>query len=89
MSKITFQRGPRNKKYTAITPDGKMVHFGDRRFEQFHDRTPLHLYSHLDHNNTARRINYRRRHRAILLKNGEPAYKKKYSPAWFSYYYLW
>ncbi len=58
-SKIIFQKSDRkNKKYKATLPDGKAVHFGDTRYEQFKDRTPLKLYSNLDHNDKARRELY-------------------------------
>ena len=67
----------------------KTVQFGDRRYQQYHDSTPLKLYSHLDHWDNARRSRYRKRHQNILLKDGTPAYKKKYTPAYFSYKYLW
>lgn len=89
MPDVQFRRGPYPKKYTAVLPSGKFVHFGDRRYQHYKDQTPLRLYKHLDHNDKRRRKNYRTRHRGVLLKNGTPAYKKKYTPAWFSYYYLW
>lgn len=86
---VKFKRGPKPKKYTAVLSNGKEVHFGDRRYAHFKDQTPLKLYSKLDHGDTDRRRNYRKRHRGILLKDGTPAYKKKHTPAWFSYRYLW
>ena len=46
------------KKYRAdALIDGevyKNVDFGDSRYQQFKDSTPLQLYSHLDHNDTKR-----------------------------------
>jgi len=89
MSSITFQQGPCPKKYTAILPSGKKVHFGDRRYQHYKDNTPLKLYSKMDHGDSKRRKNYRARHSKVLLKDGTPAYKKKYTPAWFSWNYLW
>ncbi len=80
-SKITFQKSDRkNKKYKAILPDGKAVHFGDTRYEQYKDRTPLKLYSNLDHNDKARRGLYYQRH---------PKDYAKYSADYFSKKYLW
>ena len=84
----------RHKKYDAIIVDIKtrkeyIVPFGDNRYEHFRDTTGLGLYSKYDHNDKERRDRYRARHRAIKLKDGTPAYKKKYSPAWFSYNFLW
>lgn len=87
-------------KYTATIPASlwnrhhddkvvrqKTVQFGDKRYQQYKDQ--FGFWSTMDHYNHERRKNYRKRHRGILAKDGTPAYKKKYSPAWFSYYYLW
>jgi hypothetical protein len=52
------------KKYVALLPDGRKVHFGDKRYQQFKDSTGLGLYSHLDHGNKKRRENYFSRHSA-------------------------
>jgi len=79
----------KNKKYMVKTPNNKLVHFGDTRYKHFKDRTPLKLYSHLDHNDKKRRDAYRKRHGAIKLKDGTPAYKNKEQSAYYSYYYLW
>ena len=51
---IKFQRGPFPKKYTAFVRNKKTykirrINFGDRRYQQYKDRTPLHLYSKLNH----------------------------------------
>ena len=57
-----------NKKYMVDTVkwNGKVynnVHFGDKRYQQFKDSTPLKLYSNLDHNDTNRRRLYHLRHK--------------------------
>jgi hypothetical protein len=55
----------KNKKYKAIVfYDNKKhsVHFGDIRYEQYYDKTPLKLYSHLNHGNKERRRLYLARH---------------------------
>jgi hypothetical protein len=92
-----FKKGKGNYKYTAVIPlkDGKTktVNFGHKKYEHYRDTVPKRMgggiWSHKDHLNTKRRKNYRARHGGIKLKNGKPAYRKKFSPAWFSYYYLW
>lgn len=92
---ITFiwSKGSGNKKYKVKILNNdkiiKTVQFGDIRYEQYKDVTPLKLYSNLNHLDNKRRLNYRKRHQKILLKDGTPSYKKKYTPAWFSYKYLW
>ena len=75
-----------NKKYDAIlqnkqTKAFKRVPFGDVRYEQFKDRTPLKLYSYLNHNDKQRRQNYLSRHKKDK--------SNKYSSGYFSAKYLW
>ena len=57
-----------------------MVHFGDARYEQYRDSTPLRLFAHLDHGDPERRRLYYARH-------GRQA--ELYSAKWFSHRYLW
>ena len=43
---IKFKKGPFPKKYTAFIKNNKTkkirkIHFGDRRYQQYKDRTPL------------------------------------------------
>jgi hypothetical protein len=78
--KIRFERGTNGKKYTAILQDGRRVSFGEVGYQQYRDRTPLKLYSALDHHDEERRRRYYQRH------------PKNYpfpSPDWFSKRYLW
>ena len=64
----------------ATLPDGRVVHFGDARYEQYRDSTPLRLYAHLDHGDPERRRLYYARH-------GREA--DRYTAKWFSHKYLW
>lgn len=90
---LKFVKSPRkNKKYRAIYSKGDRVYttdFGDNRYQHYEDKTGLGLYSHLDHKNETRRRNYRKRHKAIKDKFGRIAKDVKYSPAWFSWNFLW
>lgn len=75
-----------DKKYTAIlrnkkTGQTKQVHFGSSKYEHWKDTTGLGEFSHKNHNDAQRRKHFRAR-------MGDFA-KKKYSPAYFSYHYLW
>ena len=80
-SKIKFEKSNRkNKKYKAILPDGKVVHFGDVRYQQYEDKTPSKLYSDLDHHDKKRRELYYKRH---------PKDYGKYTADFFSKKYLW
>jgi len=69
-----------NKKYRVYLSNSKHVDFGDRRYQQFRDSTPLKLYSYLDHGDNERRNRYYIRH----SKN-----YPKYSADWFSKKFLW
>lgn len=90
---IRFIMGNRKHKYTAILPDGKRVHFGHREYEHYKDSVPKEVggqrWSHKNHLDKERRKNYRKRHAGMMCKEGIHCYKKRYSPSWFSYYFLW
>ena len=81
-----------NKKYIAILPDGRRVAFGDRRYQHYADKVPVRLgggkWKKKDHKDAKRRANYRARHRSVM-KGRKPAYQVRYTPAWFSWYFLW
>ena len=64
-------------KYFVVY-NSKTVHFSDRRYEDY-----------TWHKDEARRDNYRTRHKAILKKDGKPAYTVKGTPAYFSWHILW
>ena len=58
------------------------INFGDTRYEHYEDKTPLKIYSNLDHDDKERRKKFRARHKGFIKKG-------YYSPAYFSYKYLW
>ena len=76
----------KNKMYNAVLMSKKgtykRIPFGDKRCENFRDKTGLNLYPQLIHNDKNRRENYRKRHKGYL-KEGY------YSLGYFSFYYLW
>lgn len=88
-----FVRGSGDHKYTVILPDGKRVSFGHKSYQHYRDSVPRNLgggiWSKLNHNDPTRRASYRARHGALMCKNGKKCITVKYSPAWFSYYFLW
>jgi hypothetical protein len=79
----------KDKKYSVITPSGKKIHFGNKNYHHYKDSSGLGIYSHLDHLDKKRRASYRARHKAILKKDGKPAYLDKEQPAYYSYKFLW
>ena len=58
----------------------KLIHFGARGMAQFKDKTPLKLYSSMDHLDKKRKDNYYSR----FGKTND-----KTSPMWWSHRYLW
>jgi hypothetical protein len=86
---VNWSEGKYPHKYMVTLSDGSHVSFGNREYQQYRDKTPLKLYSNLDHNDKKRRRNYRKRHMGVKLKDGTPAYQVKYSPSWLSLRYLW
>lgn len=90
---VKYVKGKGDYKYTAILSDGKRVNFGNKHYQHYKDSVPKNLgggiWSSKDHNDKKRRAAYRKRHSKIKLKDGRYSYQVKYTPAWFSYYYLW
>jgi hypothetical protein len=88
---MIFQKSPlKNKKYRVVlNGNGKIIDFGDIRYQHYQDKTPLKLYANLDHNDKKRRDLYRKRASKITDKNGNLTYKNKETANYFSYKYLW
>ena len=84
MVRYKWSRGKGNKKYSVeIFIKGnllKKVSFGDKRYQQYRDSTPLKLYSNKDHLDKKRRALYFKRHKKDY---------GKWSADWFSKKYLW
>ena len=73
----------KNKKYAAVLPGGRVIHFGDSRYEHFLDRVPNQAWAHLNHLDETRLQKFRARFATL------EAVRQKESAAWFSYYFLW
>ena len=85
-----FPSNKGNSKYSVyVMKNGKirLIHFGNKKYEHFHDK--IGYYSKLNHGDKKRRDNYRKRHKAILKKDGKPAYLDKNQPSYWAYNYLW
>ena len=70
----------KHKKYRVILSDGRKIDFGDDRFAQYKDSSPLKAYKHLDHLDKKRRSHYYARHSIDY---------PKYSADWLSKRFLW
>jgi len=89
---VRFEKSKRkHKKYDAMLKNKKTkkivrVPFGGKHsngvpYQQYRDSTGLGLYSHLDHGDSHRRANYRKRHKNDNLDS--------YSPGYFAMRFLW
>ena len=63
----------RNKKYTAFVYNinskrTRKIHFGDTRYQQYKDTTPLKYYSYKNHFEKKRKSNYFNRHSGTKSK---------------------
>lgn len=84
---VTFRLSKKpNKKYDVFY-NGKIISFGDKNYEHFHDK--LGYYSKLDHNDPERRRLYRARASKITDKKGNLTYLNKNSANYWAYHYLW
>ena len=77
-----WYRGTGNKKYKVEKWMGgkkvKTIQFGDNRYQQFKDKTPLKLYSSKDHGDTKRKKAYHARHNLNYDTFSAGAYAKRY-----------
>ena len=84
MVRYEWSKGNYPKKYKVVVFEGgkklRTTQFGDSRYQQFRDKTPLKLFSSKNHLDLKRRANYRSRHNYA---------KPKYSAGWFALKYLW
>ena len=81
-STIIIKSPIKNKKYRVIY-NGKIIDFGDTRYQQYKDNTPLKLYKNLDHGDKERRKRYKERHKI------DKDFKGKISAGWLSSSLLW
>jgi len=96
---VKFKKGPFPKKYTAFIKNNKTkkirkIHFGDRRYQQYKDRTPLKLYKHKNHKTRKRMRNYFNRHSGTKKRGQAIKKEKRKSRGYFnakilSHIYLW
>lgn len=96
---VKFKKGPFPKKYTAIIKNikskkSRKIHFGDRRYQQYKDRTPLKLYAKKNHNTRKRMQNYFSRHsgtkkRGKAIRKEKRKSRGKYNAKILSHIYLW
>ena len=97
---VKFEKSKRkHKKYTAYIKNRKTkkirkLHFGDNRYQQYKDRTPLKIYKKQNHGSQKRMRNYFSRHsglknRTKAIKHEKRKSKGLYTPKLLSHIYLW
>ena len=97
---IKFEKSRRlHKKYVAYIQNRKtkkvrLLNFGDNRYQQYKDTTPLKLYRSLNHGSRKRMRNYFNRHsgtpfRAKAIAREKKNSKNLYTPKLLSHIYLW
>ena len=62
MAKFTYRKSDRKNKKLFTIVDGKQIHFGDSRYEQYFDKTGI--WTHKNHNDKERRRLYLARAKA-------------------------
>ncbi len=75
---IPIKSNRKNKKCKVLTPNGKIIDFGDSRYEDF-----------TQHKDKKRQENYCKRARATKNKKGELTCKDPDSANYYSYKFLW
>lgn len=90
---IKIEKSPaKNKKYRAhVKQNDKIekIDFGDSRYEQYKDSTPLKAFSHLDHGDKKRRDNYFKRHSGTTNKKEALKKEKGITARYLSHKFLW
>ena len=85
----TFQKSTRKTKKYMVNYYNKWIHFGDTRYDQYEDTTPLQIYKDQNHYDIKRRDAYRKRAMHIKDKNGNFTFLDKNSPNYYSVNFLW
>ena len=86
---MEFKKSTHKGKKYMVFYNNKWIHFGQLGYEHFEDKTPLKLYSSLNHFDNKRRASYLSRARGIKDKYGNYTYVNKNSPNYYSIKFLW
>ncbi len=79
----------KHKKYSVMSPTGRTIHFGDKKYGHYKDTTPIKHYTNLDHLDEMRRERYLNRALKIRDKEGNLTYNNPESPNYYALRYLW
>ena len=87
VGKYDYQKSTRPNKKLMVVVDGKTNHFGDRKMEQFKDKTGI--WKSKDHGDKDRRKRFLARARGIKNKKGQLTAKMPSSAHFHSINVLW
>jgi hypothetical protein len=89
IQQMEIEKSTRKHKKYMVRYQNKWIHFGDTRYQQYKDSTPLRLYSHLNHGDQYRRELYLKRATKIVNQQGQLTCTDKNSPNYYSIHFLW
>jgi hypothetical protein len=75
---VPIKSDRKNKKFKVLTPNGNIIHFGQKGYEDF-----------TQHKDEKRRKNYCKRSAGIKDKNGKLTKNNKESANYYSRKFLW
>jgi len=87
VGKYTYEKSTRKNKKLMTRVDGKLIHFGNPKYQHFKDKTGI--WKSKDHGDPKRRKNYLSRAKGIKLKDGSLAWKNPKSPNYHAVKILW
>jgi hypothetical protein len=87
VGKYTYEKSTRKDKKLMTRVDGKLIHFGNPKYQHFKDKTGI--WRNKNHGDPERRKNYLSRAKGIKLKDGSLAWKNPKSPNYHAVKILW
>ena len=82
-----YEKSTKKDKKLMVKVGGKVIHFGDSRYQQYHDRTKI--WASLDHNDKTRQANYLKRTANIRDGKGRLTKDLPSSPNYHARRILW
>tara|TARA_R110002153_G_scaffold25163_4_gene80026 strand:+ start:198 stop:563 length:366 start_codon:yes stop_codon:yes gene_type:complete len=87
IGKYNYEKSTRKGKKLMTIVNGKTIHFGDSKMEQYKDKTGI--WKSKDHGDKERRKAYLSRAKGIKNKGGDSTYLLPESPNYHSVKILW
>ena len=87
VGRYDYKKSTRPDKKLMVVVDGKTLHFGSRKMQQFKDKTGI--WKSKDHGDAERRKSFLARAKGIKKKDGSLAWKDPSSPNYHAVRVLW